>query len=234
VNVTFVVGFRDRGTDPLRQANLAHTLSYLADLNLGPVHVTSDGHAGTASFNRHRAYNLGAATAFDSGADTIVFYESDMLVPREQLEAAIEAANEQPGLVVPFTCRHELSPHDSEQIRAGADHTDFIGVKIMPKPRRTGAVNVITRTTYNLVGGYDEAFTGSHWDDISMHVAFDMCAGPTRWINGPSWHLYHLLGYHGAHLTDEDKAATVANRRRWHRYRSAITPGQIRELTAGR
>lgn len=228
-----VIGFRDRGTDPLRRANLNHVLRYLDGLNLGTVHVASDGRNGTSQFNRHAAYNTGAQAAFTRGADTIVFYESDMLVPAEQLRHAITAATDKPGLVVPFTARHELGPADSDQVRAGADHTNLTGALIMPKPRRTGAVNVISRTTYTLVGRYDPTFTGSHWDDRAMHRAFDLCAGPTRWIDGPSWHLYHLPGYQGPHLTDEDRAATAANRRRYGQYKRAHTPDQIRALTRG-
>lgn len=233
MTTAIVVGFRDRGTDPLRRANLDHTLRHLHGLNLGPVHVVTDGNTGTAQFNRHTAYNTGARQAFAAGADTIVFYESDMLTPRAQLLDAITAATAHPGLVVPFTERHELGPADSDQVRAGADHTQFTGALVMPKPRRTGAINVISRTTYTLIGRYDPQFAGSHWDDRAMHRAFDICAGPTRWIDGPSWHLHHLPGYQGDHLTDEDRAATAANRRRYGQYKRARTPDQIRALTLG-
>jgi hypothetical protein len=66
-----------------------------------------------------------------------------------------------------------------------------------------------------------------------MHIAFDICAGPTRWIDGPSWHLYHLPGHEGTHLTPEDKAATARNKQRWQLYTQATTPDQIRRLTSG-
>lgn len=220
----FVIGFRDRGTDPLRQANLEFVTAYVTSLDLGPVYLVDDGRTGNQQWCRHAAYNKGARLAFGDGADIITFYESDMILPRQRLVDGIAAATESPGLVVPFTERHELNAHDSQRIRADeVDYQTCVGEVIKPKPRRTGAINIISAETYNLVGQYDEVFEGSHWDDRAMHRAFDVCAGPTRWINGPSHHLYHLPGYEGAHLTDEDRAATATNLTRYQQYLRART-----------
>lgn len=231
MKTAFVIGFRDRGTDPLRQANLTVVKDYVEALGLGPLYIVSDGREGTANFNRHAAYNIGADIAFRAGASTVTFYESDMIVSREQLAAGISAALEQPGLVVPFTARHEFGPRESQLIRAGTDPASLRAKIVKPKPRRTGAINIVSPETYTAVGRYDEAFEGSWFDDRSMHLAFDICAGPTRWIDGPSYHLYHLPGYEGRHLTPEDKAATQANRQRFHLYQQARTPQQIHQLT---
>lgn len=226
----FVVAFRDRGIDPLRRANLDYVLTYIRTLDMGPVHLVDDGYTGTDQFNRHKAYNTGAHQAF-THADVVTFYEADMILPKHQLTQAITAALEQPRLVVPFTARHELSPTTSACIRAGADYSLFKGHVVKPKPRRTGAINTISAKAYTMVGGYDETFSGSHWDDRSMHLAFDKTTNPTHWINGAAWHLYHLPGYEGAHLTTEDRQATQANRQRFHQYRQAKTPQAIRQLT---
>lgn len=230
----FVIGFRDRGTDPLRQANLEFVTAYVRGLDLGPVHIVDDGRTGVEQWCRHAAYNKGARGAFGGGATVVTFYESDMILPRQRIVDGIAAATERPGLVVPFSERHELNAQDSDRIRAGqVDYQSCIGAVIKPKPRRTGAINIVSRDTYDLVGQYDEQFEGSHWDDRSMHRAFDVCAGPTRWITGPSHHLWHLPGYTGDHLTDEDRAATAANKARYRLYTQARTPNQIRELTTG-
>lgn len=231
MSVAVIIPFRDRGTDPLRSANLTRALewwsSFAADIN-----VVSDGLSDGAQFNRHKAYNQGAS---QTNADVLVFVESDMLIAFDQIDKATALATKTPGLLVPFTERHEFGPEESASIR---DHTkqptECHAEVIKPKPRRTGAINVLSRETLRLVGQYDETFEGNWWDDRSMHIAFDMCAGPTRWIDGPSWHLYHLPGHEGAHLTREDKAATAANNRRWQMYRECTTPEQIRALTSGR
>lgn len=230
-NVAIIIGYRDRGTDPLRSANLNRTLEHWASFG-AELSIVNDGGTGQDQWNRHRAYNRGAA---QTHADILCYVESDMLISFTQMDTAIEWATLKPGLVVPFTERHELSPQDSDRVRNyQADYLSVVGQVIKPKPRRTGAINVLSRATLDLVGGYDETFSGSWWDDRAMHRAFDICAGPTRWVNGPSVHLYHLPGYQGAHLSDEDRAATRANRRRFGQYQRATTPEQMRELTRGR
>lgn len=221
-----IIGFRDRGTDPMRQANLDRVLQHWDGWD---VLVVDDGLTGTAQFNRHAAYNRGAA---QTDADVLVYAESDMLIDHQQIGHGITAATTQPGLVVPFTERHELGPAESRWVRANAvDPATCRAQVIKPKPRRIGAINIISRTTLNMVGCWDEQFCGNWWDDRSMHRAFDLCAGPTRWIDGPAWHLWHLPGHTGPHLTDEDKAATAANRRRFGQYQRAKTATQIRALT---
>lgn len=229
MTAAILIGFRDRGTDPLRKANLDCVLQYWEPFGL-PIHVVDDGGTEAEQFNRHRAYNRAAQ---HTDADVLCYVESDMLLPFHQMEEAIIAART-PGLIVPFTERHELNAEDSAKIRAHQlTYHDVRGEVIMPKPRRTGAINVLSRATLNAVGRYDEAFSGNWWDDRSMHIAFDICAGPTRWIDGPSYHLYHLPGHTGTHLTPEDKAATARNKERFRRYQQARTPGQIRQLTNG-
>lgn len=230
MTATILIPFRDRGTDPHRQANLTRVLEWWSNYGTETL-VVSDGRTGDEQFNRHKAYNRGAEQAT---GDVLAYVESDMLVDFRQMDTAIQWATDSPGLVVPFTERHEFGPHESTLVREhkAQPHTLHATV-IKPKPRRTGAINVLSRHTLNLVGGYDEAFEGSWWDDRSMHLAFDMCTGPTRWVEGPSWHLHHLPGYQGAHLTAQDKAATRANHRRFTRYQHARTPEQMRQLTAG-
>jgi hypothetical protein len=92
---------------------------------------------------------------------------------------------------------------------------------------------VISRQTLESTGGFDERLSGNWYDDNVAKRAFEVCAGPTRWIPGPAFHLYHLPGHKGDHLTDADRAATEANRHRLHRYRMARTPEQVRALVGG-
>lgn len=228
MTAAIIIGYRDRGTDPLRRANLDYVLDYWKPYGL-PIHVVDDGRQGNEQFNRHAAYNKGAA---QTDADILCFVESDMIIPFARMDTAIDWATHQPGLVVPFEERHEFGPRESEAIREGRlDYRTARADIIKPKPRRTGAINVISRHTFDLVGRYDEAFEGHGWDDRSMHIAFDRCAGPTRWLDGPSWHLYHLPGFGGQHLSPQDKAATERNRRRFRLYQLADAQG-IRELTS--
>lgn len=231
-SVAIIVPFRDRGRDPLRQANINYVLDHWRDFGADDVLVCSDRRDGDAQFNRHAAYNLGAEHAT---ADVLIFAESDMLICYPQVREAVHQAAAAPGLVVPFTQYRYLSLHASEEVRARRRHPgDCIPLHTMDNGRSIGAINVLSRTTLEAVGCWDEQFEGNWYDDNAMHRAFEVAAGPTRWVEGPAHHLYHLPSHgHGDHITDADRAATAANKARWRRYQRATTAAQIRELTTG-
>lgn len=230
----FVVPFRDRGRDPLRPANLSAIRQHLESLNLGPVYIVSDGRAGDENFARHIAYNEGGRQAFGNGAETICFYESDMIVSRDQLVDGITRAASAPGLVVPFTQYRYLTPEDSERVRAGANPFNCTPEYTMDNGRSIGAINILSRQSIEAVGQWDTVPDGNGYDDNMMHRAFEVCCGPTRYVDGPATHLFHQPGWYGlprAELTVADRAATTANKNRYRRYLQARTPEQIRRLT---
>jgi len=237
MTAAIVIPFRDRGIDPLRRQNLDRVLKHWADYP-AEIHIVDDGRSSDQPFNRSRAYNHGAAV---TDADVLIYTESDMLIPFEQINQAVDQAFTAPGLVVPFTEYRYLSPEDSERVR----QCEVEPQDCEPAYARggsIGAINVISRHTLDLIGQWDENFEGSWYDDDAMKHAFEICAGPTRYVTGPAYHLYHLPGaaskryahlpgWNGEHLTDADRDATDANRARYQRYLAATTPEEIRALT---
>jgi hypothetical protein len=222
-----IVPFRDRGIDPLRRANLDRVLTMWHDYGYEPI-VADDGSGGAEQFNRSAAYNAGAAA---TDAEVLIFSESDMLIDVDQVGASVDLAVQVPGMVIPFGEYRYLSPEDSERIRSGdLEPNDAKPLWTMDRGRSIGAINVMSRRTLESTGGFDERFHGNWYDDNAAKRAFEVCSGPTRWIAGPAFHLYHLPGHKGEHLTADDKAATTANRLRLRKYQMARTPAQIREL----
>lgn len=225
-----VTAFRDRGRDPNRPANLKRVCEHWAESPWEHI-VVDDGLTGSASFNRSSAYNR----ALDmTHADILVYSEADLLPPFDQIERGIEKAAAAPGLVVPFSRfmeiteadsikvrNHELEPHDAESHQVRGDYKSI------------GAVNIVSRESIAAIGRWPTEYAGAWFDDDACEHAFRVCCGPTRFEDGPAFHLYHLSGGHGAHLTAEDKAATARNKRRYRQYLAATTPEQIRALTLG-
>lgn len=192
--------------------------------------VMDDGRTGSAQFNRSAAYNRGVEES--ANADMLVFSESDMLIDCDQLDAAIDLAAATPGLVIPFSEFRALSRGDSEWIRVHmVDPADCATSTVRGYRGSIGAINVLSRETYDLIGRWDEAFEGAWFDDDAMKIAFDVCAGPTRWVDGPAYHLYHESGGRGDHLSESDRRATSRNRLRYRQYQRAKTADQIRALT---
>lgn len=230
MNIAICIPFRDRGKDPLRQQNLRRVLAHWSDFGV-PAIVTDDGRNGDEQFCRSAAYNRAAG---QTDADVIVYTESDMLISYDQIRKGIELAAQTPGLVVPFTQYRYLTPSDSCKVRDhSANPADCRPQYVMDNGRSIGAVNIVSRSTIEAAGQWDETFSGSWYDDRAMQIAFELTAGPTRWVDGPAYHLYHQPGWKGPHLTAADKEATAANRRRYELYEYAGTPERIRQLTAG-
>lgn len=231
-----MIPHRDRGVDPLRQANLDSAVAWWRDVGVEPV-VLDDGRAGDEQFCRSAAYNAGLAA---TDADIVVFSEADLLVPIEQIEEGVYLAHEAPGLVVPFSKFLTLDEQASEWVRSRAVTPPEIAPERVQQVRgdrkSIGAVNIVSRETMRLIGGqYDEKFEGHAYDDDAMERAFSVCCGPTRFVDGPGWHQYHLPGAFFAtpDSTEADRAATEANRVRWGLYRRAGSAERIRELVMG-
>lgn len=228
-NVAVVIPYRDRGCDPLRGENLKRVLRHWD--GFAEICVVNDGRSGSAQFNRSAAYNRGSAL---TTADVIVYAESDMIIDRAQINEAVLLAAESPGLVVPFTEYHYLNPSDSTDVRETMlDAATCVAQFVRDNGTAIGAINIVSRETLDAVGQWDEAFEGNWYDDTATQIALEMCAGPTRWVPGPAYHLYHLPGWTGEHLTAEDKAATAANKTRLALYQRAVDADEIRELTTG-
>lgn len=229
--VAVIIPFRDRGTDPLRQANLTAIRRHWRGYTSDALAIVTDGRNGDDQFNRSAAYNLGVRMCPE--AQVYVFTESDMLIEAEQINQAVELALSAPGLIVPFTQYRYLSEDDSAAVRAGQPPASVEPEWTMDNGRSVGAINVLSAETMALVGQFDEVFEGSWYDDRAMARAFDITAGPTRYVDGPGYHLYHRPGWAGPNLTPEDRAATARNRARFALYAQAATPERIRQLTAG-
>lgn len=228
-NVAVVIPFRDRGCDPLRGANLKRVLRHWD--GFAEICVVGDGRYGSAQFNRSAAYNRGAAL---TTADVIVYTESDMLIDHQQINDAVALATVSAGLVIPFVEYHYLNSSDSADVRDTMLDAATCGAQFVRNSGTAiGAINVVSRETLDAVGQWDEAFEGNWYDDTAMQIAFEMCAGPTRWVPGPAYHLYHLPGWTGDHLTAEDKAATESNKARLALYQGAVNADEIRALTMG-
>lgn len=222
-----IIGFRDRGIDPCRKANLGTAVRWWRDRGIQPI-VVDDGQSG--QWNRSAAYNRGAEL---SKARVLAYIEADLLIPVNQVLEAVSMAAERPGLVVAFSRFMAMTERDTALVRSGAILPwQACAQQVRGVNESTGAANVISRETLSMVGGYDEQFSGAWFDDSAAEIAFEICCGPTRFIPGDGYHQWHSPGV-GDHVSAEDRAATERNRQRYELYKQAKTPDDIRKLTKG-
>ena len=252
MKVQVVIPWRDRGTDPRRAANLDVVLGWWYAHGYDPL-IVDDGLEGAAQFNRHRAYNR--AVSGNPGTDVFVFTEADMLIHPNQIKQAVAHANDRMGLVVPFTEYRYLSDESTAWTRdqyhdlppnmlaewwarePGDKHSIFqmTPESVMRHGKSIGAVNVVSAETLRQTGGFTEATHGNWYDDNIIEEGFAYLTNPTRWVKGPATHLYHLPGWKGDHLSDEDKRATAHNKGLLGQLRRDIKRGadpQVRALMA--
>lgn len=222
MRVAVIVPWRDKG-DPRRRMNLFATVEHLNAAGYTPT-VTGDNRAGP--FNRSAAYNEGRRT---TPADVYVWHEADMIVPADQLDEGIRLAAATTGLVIPFTTYHILNPEHSDLVHAGADPADQ-DCNTIGGGQSIGAVGITSEATMQMVGRWDETFSGWGYDDNAMHRAFTVCAGPTRWVDGPGYHLWHPTG--AAPADQAEALATARNTARLQHYLAEDRPDGIRALTA--
>lgn len=240
-----IIPFRLReGADPRRQANLDIVHAWWYAHGFEPQ-IVSDGLVGDAQFNRHRAYNR--AVEMFPETEVFVFTEADMLIHPSQILAAVKRADEKPGLVVPFTQYRYLSdanteafrsfyydlPNDvtaefwSQPVTSPTSIFEWVPESVMDNGTSIGAVNVVSRKTLEITGGFTEATKGNWYDDRIIEEGFAFLTGQhTRYVEGPAVHMYHLPGHKGAHLSQADKMATAKNKDLLRRMRRDINSGR--------
>lgn len=248
--VKVVIPFRDRGKDLRRGANLEVVIAWWYSHGFSPV-IVGDGLEGDTQFNRHKAYNK-AVAAFPE-TEVFIFTEADMLIPIDQVAVGVRLAQRKPGLVVPFMQYRYLSDEVTANIRDSyndltseelaqwfakpsinpASIFSIVPESTMENGKSIGAVNIVSRETLELTGGFTEATRGNWYDDNIIKEGFEFITGnKTAWVPGPAVHLYHLPGWKGDHLSDEDKAATQHNKDLLESMRTHVRRGRKDIVTA--
>ena len=261
MKIQVVIPFRLReGADMRRAANLEVVQAWWYTHGMEAA-IVDDGLEGDAQFNRHRAYNRAVAKFPET--DVFVFSEADMLIHPDQIRAACEEAHKRLGLVVPFTqyrywsdettarlrdvyadsSTEELAvyfdkPMYFDEITGTAKHRGDSIFKVEAESTKEdgtsiGAVNVVSKQTLLLTGGFTEATSGNWYDDNIIEEGFAHITGnKTRFIDGPAVHLYHLPGWTGEHLSKADRDATRRNKTILVRMRSDIRMRQTHAVRA--
>lgn len=212
VDLAIVIPWRDPG-DGERKDNFDYVYEHYRSMNVGPVFAISDGREAGQPFNRSAAYNRGYDLCVR--ANVVLWNEADTILPKPAVEHAAQMALDEPGLVVPFTERHELNAEQTAWVLQGvADPFNLRGATVYPDGRSIGQAGLTSVATMNAIGGrWDEGFEGWGYDDNAMFHIFAELAGPPRFVAGKGVHLWHTPVYH-AH-TPQSRATTDRNAARY-------------------
>jgi len=170
-------------------------------------------------FNRSAAIN----DAADCDWDTAVITDADTFVPPTQLTQAVALAGER--LVAAFDHVVELTRTVTERHLAGGRNIIYAGnVRTEPLTIQS-SVLVISRTLWDRVGGFDEAFVGWAAEDNAFWRACSIHGGEPLRVKGPAYHLWHRPSrpsWRDPHYQ--------ANQQRWQHYLAADTVDDLNEL----
>jgi len=167
-----VVAIPFRATNPIRAANHELTVQYYEELGFRVISSDSDP---DQPFNVSQARNRAVALA--EPWDVVVVADADTLLDRDPLEEAIDLAVQHGSLVRTIGA-------------LWLQREDRLTTDPRPLRRCAGGVHVWSRYAWQVLGGYDERFTGWSLEDVAVVMAGDTF-GLTERVDGEAVHLFH-------------------------------------------
>jgi predicted glycosyltransferase involved in capsule biosynthesis len=142
--------------------------------------ITAD--CGSKIFNLSASRNLGLKKAFEAGADVVVLSDADVFVSTDALIESINHSLENSVITNPYTFFSELTKEStdmffSNEISCINDKnwikpTPTITNGVVSKLNPVSGINVIPRTVWDQIGGFDENFVGWGYEDIAYLVSY--------------------------------------------------------------
>jgi N-terminal domain of galactosyltransferase len=158
----------------------------------------------------------------------LVLADADSIVPADTLTDAVARVAAGAPWVMPHRKVYRLSEAHTARVYAGA----------APEPRDTcrapyagvtgGGITVLSRATWDTVGGIDPRFVGWGGEDIAFGWALETLCGPGVHLAAPLFHLWHTQEFQGQHRRGSPESEALAGRYRDARGR----PDKMRALIA--
>jgi hypothetical protein len=170
-----------------------------------------------------------AAAVTQATHDILVLADADSIVPGDTLDEAARLVDAGAAWVMPHRKVYRLSQAHTERVYAGAD----------PVPRDTcrppyngvtgGGIVVLSRATWDTVGGIDPRFLQWGGEDISFGWALETLCGPGVHLRAPLYHLWHKQEAQGDHQRGSPESEALAGRYRDARNRPDLMRALIDE-----
>jgi hypothetical protein len=160
--------------------------------------------------------------------DILVLADADSVVPADTLVDAAARVAGGAAWVMPHRKVYRLSQAHTDRVYAGAE----------PQPRDTcrppyigvtgGGITVVSRATWDTVGGIDPRFVGWGGEDIAFGWALETLCGAGVHLAAPLFHLWHHQEAQGDHRRGSSDSEALAGRYR----RARNQPDVMRALIA--
>ncbi|WP_332694826.1 galactosyltransferase-related protein [Halalkalibacter lacteus] len=178
------------------------------------IHVSNDD-----LFNKSKAINLAAKKAT---REIFVIADADMIYNPSIIPYSIQLL-EQHSWIIPFQKIQYLSQYTSSKLlktnpdwplKIEDEKIHYIVKKYAPNAI-SGGINILFRTSFNKVGGFDERFVGWGGEDDAFCYAVNTLCGQLKRINQEVYHLWHpKIGW-------EKSPNAINNRKLFKKYKQA-------------
>lgn len=173
------------------------------------------GESDPSTFNMSLARNRAAKKA--GNWDVAVILDADTLVSPEQVKKGILLALQTSAVVYPYTERWELSPKGTQMFLADPKSNWYQDAK-RHAWEHFGGCMIVTRELWDLVRGFDPAFSGWGHEDGAFLAACTILSGKQcKRVAGKLFHLEHQ----SSPVKDPLHPQYRANRKRMLRYTEA-------------
>lgn len=192
MTISIIIPWQDRG-EGSRSPVFEYVRKYYESLDIGEVVIGTYPATGEL-LNRSRLRNEGAKAA---KGDILFFVDADTLVPKDQILEACDRAR-QPGAVLPHDLfRTNVGDATIDQIIEQDEWEQYIDHKRphylsagpLSDDWHVGPTFVVSRETWDAVGGFDEGFVGWGEEEKDFLVRVKDEVAPMRFVPGGILHL---------------------------------------------
>ncbi|MFI8686184.1 galactosyltransferase-related protein [Rossellomorea sp. NPDC077527] len=188
INFSIIIPFHSK--DPYRQKALSVVMNYYKTFfPKSKIIVASEGNV---PYSKSAAINKAVKQA---KTELIAIIDADILCPKETMVSGLKLLGIYP-LILPYNKVIDLSQHLSQLIYE-KPHISLIHSKLHGKDRLgkkaipVGGINLIKKSCFLKIKGFDERFIGWGGEDDSFVAASDTICGSHKRLNGCIYHLWH-------------------------------------------
>jgi N-terminal domain of galactosyltransferase len=185
---TIIIPFHSK--DPYRQKAYEYVLNYYKRQFPEAKIITASG--GGELYSKSKAINR---AVLKSNTHYLAIIDGDIICPKEQIMSGLRLLDHSP-LVIPYTDVIDLTKQASQKLYTGSDMLES-SVKRYGKKRSSknsmpvGGINLIKRSCFLKVKGFDERFIGWGGEDDAFVATTNTICGPSKRLAGPVYHLWH-------------------------------------------
>jgi glycosyltransferase involved in cell wall biosynthesis len=190
LKLSIIIPWQDRGDEDRRRA-FHYVVNYYSALGIGEVVVGTYEDDGKR-FCLARCRNNGVRQA---SHDIILAVDADTILPLESIQRAYDKIVNGRDIVIPYNSHTDLTLEQTTEVCSGGSLSTMISDAEQHRwsddDLLVGPAVMFRRSAWELVGGWDEGYTGWSSEDYDFNHAVNIFAGRLGRVEGAHITLHH-------------------------------------------